>query len=62
MDDLIAHLQELDPSQKTVLYCQVGLRGYLPPRNLLQYGFTNVFNPTGLYVNFPALHKGTVEE
>ena len=57
MDDLIDHLQELDPSQETVLYCRVGLRGYLAARILLQHGLINVFNLTGGYLSFPALHK-----
>ena len=47
VDELRDHLQELDPSQETVVYCRVGLRGYLAARILLQHGFTNVCNLTG---------------
>ncbi|MDH5564228.1 MAG: FAD-dependent oxidoreductase [Nitrospirota bacterium] len=47
VDELREHLQELDPSQETVVYCRVGLRGYLAARILLQQGFTNVSNLTG---------------
>lgn len=53
IDELRDHLQQLDPSQETVVYCRVGLRGYLAARILLQHGFTNVFNLTGGYLSFP---------
>jgi len=55
VDDLRDHLQELDLSQETVVYCRVGLRGYLAARILLQHGFTSVFNLTGgiLSCSFP---------
>jgi NADPH-dependent 2,4-dienoyl-CoA reductase/sulfur reductase-like enzyme/rhodanese-related sulfurtransferase len=53
IDELRDHLQQLDPSQETVVYCRVGLRGYLAARILLQHGFTKVFNLTGGYLSFP---------
>lgn len=53
VDELRDHLQELDPSQETVVYCRVGLRGYLASRILLQHGFTNVYNLTGGILSFP---------
>ena len=53
IDDLRDHLHQLDPSQETVVYCRVGLRGYLAARILLQHGFTQVFNLTGGYLSFP---------
>lgn len=53
IDELRDHLQQLDPSQETVVYCRVGVRGYLAARILLQHGFTNVFNLTGGYLSFP---------
>ncbi|WP_376753604.1 rhodanese-like domain-containing protein [Candidatus Nitrospira neomarina] len=53
LDELRDHLQHLDPSQETVVYCRVGLRGYLAARILLQHGFTHVFNLTGGYLSFP---------
>lgn len=53
IDELRDHLQQLDPSQETVVYCRVGLRGYLAARILLQHGFTQVFNLTGGYLSFP---------
>ena len=54
VDELRDHLQELDPSQETVVYCRVGLRGYLASRILLQSGFKNVFNLTGGILSFPS--------
>jgi len=53
VDELRDHLQELDPSQETVVYCRVGLRGYLAARILLQHGFTNVSNLTGGFLSLP---------
>jgi NADPH-dependent 2,4-dienoyl-CoA reductase/sulfur reductase-like enzyme/rhodanese-related sulfurtransferase len=52
VDELREHLLELDPTKETVVYCRVGLRGYLAARILLQHGFTNVFNLTGGYLSF----------
>ncbi len=54
IDELRDHRQQLDPSQETVVYCRVGLRGYLAARILLHHGFTNVFNLTGGYLSFPS--------
>ena len=47
IDELREHLRELDPNKETIVYCRVGLRGYLASRILLQYGFQKVFNLTG---------------
>lgn len=49
VDDLRNHLTELDPQQNIYVYCQIGLRGYLASRILLQSGFKNVFNISGGY-------------
>ncbi len=53
VDELREHLSELDPAKETVVYCRVGLRGYLACRILLQHGFQNVFNLTGGILSFP---------
>ncbi len=47
VDELRARLHELDPAQETVVYCRVGLRGYLAARILQQHGFARVRNLTG---------------
>ena len=53
IDDLREHLQELDPTKETVVYCRVGLRGYLASRILLQHGFGKVYNLTGGLMSYP---------
>ena len=47
IDHLREHLDDFDPQKETVVYCRVGLRGYLATRILLQHGFEKVFNLTG---------------
>lgn len=49
VDDLRNRLAELDAHQNIYVYCQIGLRGYLASRILLQSGFKNVFNISGGY-------------
>jgi len=53
VDELREHLDELDPSKETVVYCRVGLRGYVAARILLQQGFRHVYNLTGGMLSFP---------
>lgn len=48
LDTLRDHLNELDTSREVVVFCQVGLRGYLACRILMQHGFM-VRNLTGGY-------------
>jgi rhodanese-related sulfurtransferase len=40
LDNLRGRLGELDKSKEIHVYCQVGLRGYLATRILLEHGFT----------------------
>ena len=47
LDHLRDRLGELDSSRPVVIFCQVGLRGYLAYRILKQAGFTDVRNLTG---------------
>lgn len=49
VDALRSRLNELDPQQNIYVYCQIGLRGYLASRILLQSGFKNVYNISGGY-------------
>ncbi len=53
IDHLRDHLLELDFNKETVVYCRVGLRGYLASRILLQHGFNKVYNLTGGMLSFP---------
>jgi len=47
LDHLRDRLGELDPNRPVVIFCQVGLRGYLAYRILKQAGFKEVRNLTG---------------
>ncbi len=53
IDEFRDHLWQLDPLQKTVVYCAVGLRAYLAARILQQHGFKNVSNLTGGFLTCP---------
>jgi len=50
VDDLRERLNELDKTKTIVVYCRVGLRGYIADRILSQRGF-NVLNITGGYMS-----------
>lgn len=52
VDQLRSRLSELDPGQTTVVFCQIGLRGYLAYRILKQHGFVNVKNLSGGYKTY----------
>ena len=49
LDELRARLDEIPRDTPIYLYCQIGLRGYLATRVLLQNGFSTVFNLSGGY-------------
>ena len=53
IDQLREHLSALDAEKETIVYCRVGLRGYLASRILLQHGFKKVSNLTGGMLSFP---------
>ncbi len=53
VDELRQRMGELDPSAKTVVYCKVGLRGYLAARVLEQNGFKEVYNLSGGLLSCP---------
>jgi len=52
VDELRDHLDDLDLTKETIVYCRVGLRGYVTCRILLQHGFEKVFNLTGGILSF----------
>lgn len=52
LDQLRGRLDEIDHSRPVVLFCQVGMRGYLAQRILLQSGFSDVRNLTGGYKSY----------
>jgi rhodanese-related sulfurtransferase len=47
VDELRGRVAELDPNRPTVTFCQVGQRGYVAQRILLQHGFARVKNLKG---------------
>lgn len=53
LDDLRSRMNELDKSKPVVVYCAVGLRGYLAARILMQNGFV-VSNLSGGYKTYSA--------
>lgn len=52
VNQLREHLEELDRNKPLVLFCQIGLRGYLAYRILRQHGFTQVRNLSGGYKTY----------
>jgi len=49
VDELRSRLNELPKDRDIYIYCQIGLRGYLAQRILLQNDFTQVYNISGGY-------------
>lgn len=52
VDDLRSRLSEIPKNKKIILYCAVGLRGYLASRILHQHGYTDVYNLSGGYKTY----------
>jgi NADPH-dependent 2,4-dienoyl-CoA reductase/sulfur reductase-like enzyme/rhodanese-related sulfurtransferase len=49
LDELRSRLAELPQGKAIYVYCQIGLRGYMATRILLQNGFAEVYNLSGGY-------------
>ena len=49
LDELRDRLSELDQDKKIVVYCAIGVRGYIAARILMQNGFEKVYNLNGGY-------------
>jgi len=49
LDDLRERMSQLDPQKPVYVFCQIGLRGYIASRILIQNGFENVYNLSGGY-------------
>ncbi|AHW59281.1 NADPH-dependent 2,4-dienoyl-CoA reductase, sulfur reductase [Draconibacterium orientale] len=52
VDDLRGRLDELPKDKKIIVYCGVGLRGYIACRILTQSGFGEVYNLSGGYKTY----------
>jgi rhodanese-related sulfurtransferase len=58
LDELRGRLGELNPSRPTVVFCQIGMRGYIAQRILTQHGFQDVRNLKGGYALASQLKSG----
>jgi NADPH-dependent 2,4-dienoyl-CoA reductase/sulfur reductase-like enzyme/peroxiredoxin family protein/rhodanese-related sulfurtransferase/TusA-related sulfurtransferase len=47
VDDLRNHLNKIPKDKKVMIYCGVGLRGYVAARILRQSGYDNIYNLSG---------------
>ncbi len=56
LDELRSRLAEIPPERPLLVYCQVGLRGYLATRILMQKGYA-VENFSGGYLTYSARQK-----
>lgn len=52
VDEIRGRLVEIPKDKKIIIYCAVGLRGYLASRILMQYGYANVYNLSGGYKTY----------
>ncbi len=57
VDDLRKRLNELPKDREIIIFCQVGLRGYIATRILKQHGFTKVRNLSGGYKTYKVVSK-----
>jgi len=55
VDELRQRLDELPRDRNIYIFCQIGLRGYLAQRILLQHNFNNVKNISGGYFLYKAI-------
>lgn len=60
VDDLRTKLDELPKDKNIYVFCQIGLRGYLAQRILLQHGFAHVYNLSGGYKLWENAYKEAV--
>ena len=61
VDEIRARIGEIPSGQKVIVYCQVGLRGYIADRILSQHGF-EVYNITGGYKTLKAQETAKAKE
>ena len=62
VDELRARLHELPSDKKIYLFCEVGQRGYLAQRILMQSGYQHVYNLSGGYYTYKTTHLVNSEE
>ena len=52
VDEIRSRLPEIPEDKKIILYCAVGLRGYIAYRILAQHGYKDIFNLSGGYKTY----------
>ncbi len=52
VDEIRERINEIPRDKKTVLFCEIGMRGYIAARILYQKGYTNLFNLSGGYKTY----------
>lgn len=52
VDEIRGRLHEIPTDKKLIVYCAVGLRGYIASRILLQHGYSAVYNLSGGYKTY----------
>lgn len=57
LDEMRGRLEEFPKDKEIIIFCQVGLRGYLACRILMQKGYSNVRNLSGGYRTYSAVYK-----
>ena len=57
IDDLRSRMNELPKHKNIYIFCQIGLRGYLAQRILIQNGYENVKNISGGYALWSVCSK-----
>lgn len=63
LDDLRSRIDEIPANKDIIIYCQVGLRGYIAARILMQKGYENVRNLSGGYKTYQvAVQKQSNED
>ena len=63
VDEIRSRLNEMPRDKKIIVYCAVGLRGYIASRILMQHGYTDVYNLSGGYRTYScAIADNTTSE
>lgn len=63
VDEIRSRLNEMPRDKKIIVYCAVGLRGYIASRILMQHGYNDVYNLSGGYRTYScAIADNTTNE
>lgn len=61
LDEIRGRLGEFPKDKEIIIFCQVGLRGYVACRILMQKGYDNVRNLSGGYRTYAAVYNKTMQ-